>query len=110
MFDGDDADAVAAARERWSEAKAQGFEVTYWQPDEQGRWAAPGVSPSGSTSGPQVEPQQPRASLCDHSEALKNLDRWTAGPTVRQAGLHPRPHPRHKPPMLVIDDLSVRTC
>ena len=36
LFDGDDEDAVAAARERWSEAKAQGFEVTYWQPDEAG--------------------------------------------------------------------------
>ena len=38
MFDGEDDDAVAAARERWAQAKAQGFEVTYWQPDEQGRW------------------------------------------------------------------------
>ena len=38
LFDGEDPDAVAAARERWSEAKAQGFDVTYWQPDEQGRW------------------------------------------------------------------------
>ena len=38
MFDGDDSDAVSAARERWTEAKAQGFEATYWQPDEQGRW------------------------------------------------------------------------
>jgi DNA polymerase-3 subunit chi len=38
LFDGEDADAVAAARERWSEAKANGFAVTYWQTDEQGRW------------------------------------------------------------------------
>jgi DNA polymerase-3 subunit chi len=38
LFDGEDEDAVAAARARWGEAKAQGFEVTYWQPDEQGRW------------------------------------------------------------------------
>jgi DNA polymerase-3 subunit chi len=38
LFDGEDEDAVAAARARWSEAKEQGFEVTYWQPDEQGRW------------------------------------------------------------------------
>ena len=38
MFNGEDDDAVAAARERWGQAKAQGFEVTYWQPDEQGRW------------------------------------------------------------------------
>jgi DNA polymerase-3 subunit chi len=38
LFDGEDADAVAAARERWGEAKAQGFNVTYWQTDENGRW------------------------------------------------------------------------
>jgi DNA polymerase-3 subunit chi len=38
MFDGEDDDAVAAARTRWTEAKAQGFSVTYWQPDERGRW------------------------------------------------------------------------
>jgi DNA polymerase-3 subunit chi len=38
LFDGEDEDAVAAARVRWGEAKALGFAVTYWQPDEQGRW------------------------------------------------------------------------
>jgi DNA polymerase III subunit chi len=38
MFDGDDPDAVAAARERWGEAKAKGFAVTYWQADAEGRW------------------------------------------------------------------------
>ena len=38
LFDGEDEDAVAAARVRWGEAKVQGFAVTYWQPDEQGRW------------------------------------------------------------------------
>jgi DNA polymerase-3 subunit chi len=38
IFDGDDPEAVAAARERWSEGRAQGFEVTYWQTDEAGRW------------------------------------------------------------------------
>ena len=38
LFDGDDPDAVSAARERWTQAKAQGFEATYWQPDDQGRW------------------------------------------------------------------------
>jgi len=38
LFDGDDPDAVAMARERWSAAKAQGLDVTYWQPDDQGRW------------------------------------------------------------------------
>jgi DNA polymerase-3 subunit chi len=38
MFNGEDPDAVDAARARWSEAKQNGFEVTYWQPDERGRW------------------------------------------------------------------------
>ena len=38
LFDGDDDEAVAAARTRWGEAKAQGFEATYWQADENGRW------------------------------------------------------------------------
>jgi DNA polymerase-3 subunit chi len=38
LFDGDDPDAVAAARERWTEVKGKGFDATYWQPDEQGRW------------------------------------------------------------------------
>ena len=38
LFDGEDEDAVAAARARWAEVKAQGFEATYWQPDEHGRW------------------------------------------------------------------------
>ena len=38
LFDGEDPDAVDAARARWSEAKQNGFEVTYWQPDDNGRW------------------------------------------------------------------------
>ena len=38
LFDGEDPDAVAQARGHWSEAKAAGFDLTYWQPDEQGRW------------------------------------------------------------------------
>ena len=38
VFDGDDEDAVAAARAHWTDAKAKGFEATYWQPDEQGHW------------------------------------------------------------------------
>jgi DNA polymerase-3 subunit chi len=38
LFDGDDPDAVATARERWTAAKAAGLDVTYWQPDETGRW------------------------------------------------------------------------
>ncbi len=38
LFDGTDDDAVAQAREHWGAAKAAGHAVTYWQPDEQGRW------------------------------------------------------------------------
>jgi DNA polymerase-3 subunit chi len=38
LFDGGDEEAVAAARAAWSEAKAKGFDATYWQPDAQGRW------------------------------------------------------------------------
>jgi DNA polymerase-3 subunit chi len=38
IFDGEDEDAVAAARTRWSEVKSKGFEATYWQTDDQGRW------------------------------------------------------------------------
>jgi len=36
--DGNDDEAVALARERWTQAKSQGFEASYWQPDENGRW------------------------------------------------------------------------
>jgi DNA polymerase-3 subunit chi len=39
LFDGEDPDALDAARARWSEAKSAGFEVTYWQADERGGWA-----------------------------------------------------------------------
>jgi DNA polymerase III subunit chi len=38
IFDGDDAEAVEAARARWSEAKSAGLEVTYWRADENGGW------------------------------------------------------------------------
>jgi DNA polymerase-3 subunit chi len=38
VFNGDDDDALAAARAAWAECKARGFEVTYWQADERGRW------------------------------------------------------------------------
>lgn len=38
VFDGDDEAALAAARGAWADARARGFEVTYWQADEQGRW------------------------------------------------------------------------
>jgi DNA polymerase III subunit chi len=42
LFDGDDPDAVEAARSRWSRAKAEGAEVTYWRADENGRWQRQG--------------------------------------------------------------------
>jgi len=38
LFDGEDPDALAAARERWTQAKAQGLATTYWQADDEGRW------------------------------------------------------------------------
>ena len=42
LFDGEDDAAVAAARGHWADAAARGFDVTYWQPDEQGRWQKKG--------------------------------------------------------------------
>ncbi len=36
LFDGRDEAAVAAARRRWSAAKAAGHELTYWQQTERG--------------------------------------------------------------------------
>jgi DNA polymerase III subunit chi len=38
VFNGDDGDALAAARSAWTDCKTRGFEVTYWQVDERGRW------------------------------------------------------------------------
>jgi DNA polymerase-3 subunit chi len=38
MFDGQDDDAVAAARERWTKYKAAGHALTYWQQTERGGW------------------------------------------------------------------------
>ena len=31
-------DALTAARGAWADCKARGFELTYWQADERGRW------------------------------------------------------------------------
>jgi len=36
MFDGGDAEATAAARQRWTEAKTAGHELHYWQQTETG--------------------------------------------------------------------------
>lgn len=38
LFDGNDPDAVDAAREQWKAVQAAGHTVTYWQQDEAGRW------------------------------------------------------------------------
>jgi DNA polymerase III subunit chi len=38
VFNGDDGEALAAARGAWTDCKVRGFEVTYWQADERGRW------------------------------------------------------------------------
>jgi DNA polymerase-3 subunit chi len=38
IFNGEDAEALAAARLAWTDCKSRGFDVTYWQADEQGRW------------------------------------------------------------------------
>src|SRR6185437_12836033 len=38
VVNGGDDDALAAARGAWTDCKARGFEVSYWQADERGRW------------------------------------------------------------------------
>ncbi|MGB8275441.1 MAG: DNA polymerase III subunit chi [Alphaproteobacteria bacterium] len=38
IFDGNDAEAVAAGRERWRAYREAGFALTYWQQDDSGRW------------------------------------------------------------------------
>lgn len=38
LFDGADPEALDTARARWTGAKNDGFEVTYWRTDENGRW------------------------------------------------------------------------
>ncbi len=38
MLDGQDKEAIAAARERWKVYKEQKFDVTYWQQNEAGGW------------------------------------------------------------------------
>lgn len=38
IFDGDDPEALAAAREDWKKARASGHAASYWQQDEAGRW------------------------------------------------------------------------
>ncbi|MGX1196674.1 DNA polymerase III subunit chi [uncultured Parvibaculum sp.] len=38
MFDGRDADAVAAARNHWKTLKDAGHDTTYWQQSDAGKW------------------------------------------------------------------------
>lgn len=38
LFNGNDSEAVAAARDQWKAAKAAGCGLTYWQQSEAGRW------------------------------------------------------------------------
>jgi DNA polymerase-3 subunit chi len=38
VFDGRDEAAASQARAAWQSAKAQGFSVSYWQQDAEGRW------------------------------------------------------------------------
>ncbi|MCP5367912.1 MAG: DNA polymerase III subunit chi [Hyphomicrobiales bacterium] len=38
LFDGNDAGAVQAARERWKACKDAGHELTYWQQTDRGGW------------------------------------------------------------------------
>lgn len=38
IFNGDDDEALGAARAAWSDGKSRGFDLTYWQTDERGRW------------------------------------------------------------------------
>ena len=42
LFDGEDEEALTAARAHWAAVKERGLDATYWQADEQGRWAKKG--------------------------------------------------------------------
>ena len=42
VFDGNDQDSVAAARERWKEARSKDAAVSYWRQSEGGRWTKAG--------------------------------------------------------------------
>ncbi|MDC0196188.1 DNA polymerase III subunit chi [Gammaproteobacteria bacterium] len=38
LFDGNDADAVTAARKRWKSLREAGHDLHYWQQNERGKW------------------------------------------------------------------------
>src|SRR5262249_44770589 len=42
IVDGEDPDAGETARQRWSDGKAKGLDVTYWRPGEEGGWGGLG--------------------------------------------------------------------
>lgn len=42
LFDGNDPDAVVAARERWKAWKTAGHQLTYWQQNDRGGWEKKG--------------------------------------------------------------------
>lgn len=42
LFDGNDEEALADARRRWTEAKAVGADVSYWRQTERGGWEKQG--------------------------------------------------------------------
>jgi DNA polymerase-3 subunit chi len=42
LFDGEDPDALAAARQHWTRARSAGLKATYWLADENGRWQRQG--------------------------------------------------------------------
>ena len=47
LFDGNDDDALAAAREKWKNIRSQGLTATYWQQDDRGRWIKKAESGAG---------------------------------------------------------------
>lgn len=38
IFDGNDQDAVEAARQTWRDVKSAGYDATYWQQSDRGKW------------------------------------------------------------------------
>ena len=42
LFDGNDADALEAARRRWHDLKDRGYRLTYWAQGDDGRWQEQG--------------------------------------------------------------------
>lgn len=44
LFDGNDREALAEARETWKAARGASADATYWRQDEAGRWARQGAA------------------------------------------------------------------